>query len=885
MQLISSAQKDYLSSAGYVKISITGESMDAMPVQIAINEDGIMQGTVSIERNWALGNNIQIGCADTAELIFTLDNSQGQWSNIKMEGARLTVVLDIGGEPLQAGIYTVDEPPRNLTTMQIKALDDMARFNRPYDTDLAYPATLEQILADACVKCNVTQYTYIFDNGDYTVTEKPEGDDVTYHHIVAWVAELAGCNAWIDQLGRLQLSWYGDLQPGDVTGALEIGPDDRYQYELAETDIVISGIAYRTADAADYLLGTDDYALVIEDNPLLQNNFEAVLNGIMSKLAGFSYRPYKFQTLGYPHLWPGDKITKVTDAEGGVHVTVITNHTYRLNGRSELKAVGETEASRGYATGAPFTASQKRVLQSVAKVEASRQTSSLEQATLALNELMVNSLGFYTTIVEKPGGGKIIYSHDKPLLEESQIIWTQTEQGFAWTDQGWNGGNPVWQYGVASDGSMVIKLLTAIGINADWINAGKIRADFIQIGTGTDFDAGYDPSTKATPDDVANAEAAAKTYAEQQAAAAQTAATSLLGQLANGTYSGSSFIDGTTLYSPAVVGMTGAFLSLLAGNPSAAHLQMGEADGNPYLQMHDTDNKLRVTLEQEYLKFTDPSGANQGYMHAYDGRMNIYTNTTAINSRSWIELWGDSVYPDRQGEIIMGADHFVWRIDGSTTGAGTELMRLSDDGLSFVAAGKMLCFHGAIGDPSYLIATSDVDRQSLLMRTGGTNYAGINFYGSEDAYYPGETLIYAGGATAIRFYADKSARFYGAVTIDETVTLTGGIPAGIKSMRAWADIANASWHIYTPDGGGATLGYRGSAGTLSTFNITGHSHSYLPLSGGTLTGNLTTSGYVRADNGFRVGTATGINKEVFYTDRIHGAHTMSFTSGILTLWT
>jgi len=43
-------------------------------------------------------------------------------------------VLDIDGEPLQAGVFTVDEPPRKLTTMQIRALDDMAKFNRLYDS-------------------------------------------------------------------------------------------------------------------------------------------------------------------------------------------------------------------------------------------------------------------------------------------------------------------------------------------------------------------------------------------------------------------------------------------------------------------------------------------------------------------------------------------------------------------------------------------------------------------------------------------------------------------------------------------------------------------------------------------------------------------------------
>ena len=275
----------------------------------------------------------------------------------------------------------------------------------------------------------------------------------------------------------------------------QIGPDDRFSYELAETDITITGIIYRAPggegeeEEIDYLAGSDQYALVIEENPLLQKNYETVLNVLLAKLEGFKYRPFKFETLGYPHLWPGDKIAKVIDAEGNETTSIVTNHLFKLNGNSTLEAQGETETVRGYATGAPFTPSQKRILQSVARVEAARQTSNMEQATLALNELMVNSLGYYTTTHTLPTGAKIVYTHDQPLLEESMVIWTRTEQGFAWTDQGWQGGSPVWQYGVTGDGSMIARLLDVIGIRAEWI----------YLGPASTFAEGYDPSTKETP--------------------------------------------------------------------------------------------------------------------------------------------------------------------------------------------------------------------------------------------------------------------------------------------------------------------------------------------------------------------------------------------------
>ena len=93
MQNLSSNQKQHLYEGGHVGVTISGETLDG--TLITITEDDIIEGTFTIERNWAHGSTVEIGCADTSELIFELDNSDGRWSDIRWEGARLTVVLDI----------------------------------------------------------------------------------------------------------------------------------------------------------------------------------------------------------------------------------------------------------------------------------------------------------------------------------------------------------------------------------------------------------------------------------------------------------------------------------------------------------------------------------------------------------------------------------------------------------------------------------------------------------------------------------------------------------------------------------------------------------------------------------------------------------------------
>ncbi|WP_100523431.1 phage tail protein [Mycobacteroides abscessus] len=65
---------------------------------------------------------------------------------------------------------------------------------------------------------------------------------------------------------------------------------------------------------------------------------------------------------------------------------------------------------------------------------------------------------------------------------------------------------------------------TGEGFTADLLNAGKVRADLIQIGGGTVFEEGYDPSTKETSEVVQAKIEAANAYAELKASEAQTAA-------------------------------------------------------------------------------------------------------------------------------------------------------------------------------------------------------------------------------------------------------------------------------------------------------------------------------------------------------------------------
>lgn len=475
MQILSSAALAVLRAGGYTGVSIL---VNGTGGTITLAEGNLVENSFTFDRNSVSGDHIEIGNAETSELIFDLDNSDGRYNAFVFEGAQLTVDLVLGADTLRVGIFTVDQPPRRQAVLHIVALDNMARFNRPYAGSLVFPATLAQILQDACTQCGVTVATTSFLNQSYSVASRPT--DVTCHEIVAAVAELAGCCAWMDHLGLLKITWYSD------TGA-ELGLADLMgSYQMAESNITVTGIRYKDES---YTAGTEDYALVIEKNPLLQGNWLAVVNAIYTAIGGFTYRPWVADSKGYPYLWPLDVVNPLTDSEGVSRVGIITNHKYTLGGLSALAGVGETKTMTGYATAAPFTARQKTVLQRIAALEASTQLSPVVQSILRLNDRAANSFGLFPTAVTQGDGSVINYWHDAASLAGSTYISMQSAAGYFWTVSGWNNGNPTWQSGFTAEGDAVFRYLAVKGINADWINSGQVNTNLIMVGTQTLTDA------------------------------------------------------------------------------------------------------------------------------------------------------------------------------------------------------------------------------------------------------------------------------------------------------------------------------------------------------------------------------------------------------------
>ncbi len=436
---------------------------------LTITQEDIRVGGFSIDRYCTSNERIELGSAIAAELTLELDNSDGRFNDIKFEGAELFVRVGIkkwdarawekaAVQYIPCGYFTVDEPPRKLTSISISALDRMVLFDKDVNWELfKFPITAEALLAQVCSVCNVmlSMDTSALINHDYVILSCPAEEKITYRQIIQWIAEITASCAFIDWEGKLRLSWYKDT-------AVQITPSMRYSSDLHEDVITISGVQITDAESNIYLAGDDGYAFHIEQNGLIQNNYQEIAEAVYSVVGGFSYRPYECTCKPMPYIYPLDVIA-YTDNKGSVFNTIVTNVNYTLNANTVLQGRGETKQVNSYAAANPLTKNESIIINSIKKAVNETLNSSL-QTILGLNELITNSMGLYTTSIKNPDGSITYYMHDCPSLEQSTTIYTMVSGGFAYTNSGWNGGNPIWQYGFTKDGNAIYNKVCAYGI-------------------------------------------------------------------------------------------------------------------------------------------------------------------------------------------------------------------------------------------------------------------------------------------------------------------------------------------------------------------------------------------------------------------------------------
>lgn len=483
--------------------NLTNADLRAFSIDDAVSDDNSFT---------MLGSTIINQCS------ITLDNLSGKYFQYNFKYADVVVYIDyplLDGtvERIRKGTFYVDDDKYVGGTVELTCFDNLAKLDKDYAASkLDYPATIEDIILDACNVCGIEFSHTKIPYSDFLVPAKPIKEQTTFRQVVGWAAQIVGCYVRCDTYGRLELNWcnltaleeaYGSLdggtfdsstpyETGDIADGGRFNPWNvgyiissatlesqseshqfyyNYTQDIAIEDTLISGVTIvvdsKVSDTEDssYSVGSDGYVITVERNELITADIaQQVVTLLGDKLIGMRFRKASTNHMGDPTIEAGD-IAVLWDTKNRSYPIIVTRTNFKI-GSQQRTVCGVESPTKNSATRYTETAKAYLRIKEALRTE----KTSREQAVNNLATRLAASSGLYSTI-ETTESGNIYYLHDRPDLDDSQIIWKMTAEAWGVSSDGgqtWNGGMTV-------DGDTIVRILSAVGIDADWIRTGIIK--------------------------------------------------------------------------------------------------------------------------------------------------------------------------------------------------------------------------------------------------------------------------------------------------------------------------------------------------------------------------------------------------------------------------
>lgn len=441
---------------------------------LSITDKDLWSNGFKFEDAVSQNGSFDIGAAIINKLTLQINNFSGKYTDYIWDGARVVcyigLELSTGIEKIRICTMTVtDAPYQNTAIISLTCEDSMRLFDRDYsESKLSYPATRLQIIQDACQVCGVTLQSTRFDNDDFIIQNRPNDNSITFRQVIAWVAQM-GCQwAKTDAYGRLCIGWYEKESniPANITSKDTSGFTP-WLYDLEITGVKVTEYSSNSSEsnAKTYQSGDEGYIIDISENKLIQpGTGQTICSIIAERCVGLKFRPFTTSALTDIALEAGDAIT-ITDRNGEEHKSYLTSLTLNPGTFEQLECSAKSVSRNKQKQ---YTLNQQA--QSEYRKSLRDERTSREKALEELSQRLAESSGTYTTVETQPDGSNIYYLHNKPQLSDSDIVWKMTAEAWAVSTDGgqhWNGGMTV-------DGDVIARILTATGVNADWIKTGAL---------------------------------------------------------------------------------------------------------------------------------------------------------------------------------------------------------------------------------------------------------------------------------------------------------------------------------------------------------------------------------------------------------------------------
>lgn len=452
--------------------------------QITVTNTRIMYGGFSIEDAVSEDSKFQaLGATIINSATLTLYNNDELYSSYVFDNAK--VVLYVGlevpsnnttvVEKLKKGTYTVDSASYGASTITLTMLDYMEQFDRPYNSNVVYPTTLNAVVRDACEHCGIVLGTLTFPNDNYVIPNAPDKESTTYREVIGKCATIAGCFARCNVNGDLELKWFdtASLENNRVENLHII--QSLYSQTINVDDVVITGIRIlikntdttSDQDVLQYIVGTEGYVLEISDNEFITTaTVSNVLAFLSNRLIGLTFRACSVTQPNDPSVEAGD-VAYLYDTKGAKHNILITKCFFDPQAGQQIVCSAENVSAN---SATRFTSITKSYVETRKRLKEQKDNYDLALETLSNRVDAAN--GLYETQVPQQSGGVITYLHNKPALSESDIQIMISDTGITVTSNG-TASKPTW-YGLTVNGELISSILQTIGINFDWGVGGEL---------------------------------------------------------------------------------------------------------------------------------------------------------------------------------------------------------------------------------------------------------------------------------------------------------------------------------------------------------------------------------------------------------------------------
>ena len=259
--------------------------------------------------------------------------------------------IDGASDVIPMGIYTISEASQTLDHINIKAYDNMLKFDAvPFE--IGQHVTIQTPYAwlnEMCVACGITlgstsaQIEGLPNGSRNTGFADVVSDVSTWRDVLMYLTAYIGGYAYIGRDGKLYIGSYRGISSDTVPANF------RYSSDLSDYRTTYDGLyaTYKEGGLQEYVSNNNSGGIVLDlgTNPFLQftnqTNRLAALQEIIDAWNGVYYVPFTVDMPLVPIYDPGDVLAFTGNQAGAYDLGAITEITYNIGNKMSVICSGD----------------------------------------------------------------------------------------------------------------------------------------------------------------------------------------------------------------------------------------------------------------------------------------------------------------------------------------------------------------------------------------------------------------------------------------------------------------------------------------------------------------------------------------------------------------